>query len=84
MLLGIYHLGTQVHMSLTGSEGGGAGRASQNYGLLGDAAGGCRADTLGSADQLGCSRGRSQVNLGTGQRRQKGLQNINNKNITHL
>lgn len=69
-------------MSLTGSEGGGAGRAAQEHGLLGDVAGWGGADTLGSADQLGCSRGRGQVNLGTGQGRQEGLQNFTKKTKT--
>lgn len=48
-------------MRLAGREGG-AGRAAQQHGLLGDTGGG-GADALGPADKLSCGRGGGQVDL---------------------
>lgn len=56
-----HHLRAQVHLRLAGRESG-AGRATQQHGLLGDTGGG-GADALGPADELSCGRGGGQVDL---------------------
>ena len=64
-MCGSHHLCPQVHLCLAGGEGGGAGRAPEQHGLLGNTGGG-GANALGAADELGGARRRGEVDLGRG------------------